>query len=79
MIRCWDGKNLDSPNHQDHVAHPVGGPVAFANVGGKCPASHPIKIPQVMLEVMWDTSGFNGPDDWPENGSQPLYLSTGDK
>ncbi|KAK4442640.1 hypothetical protein QBC34DRAFT_338286 [Podospora aff. communis PSN243] len=76
--QCWDGKNLDSPNHRDHVAHPIGGPVSFANVAGKCPESHPIKIPQVMLEVMWDTSGFNGEDDWPEDGSQPLYLSTGD-
>jgi len=51
--RCWDGKNLDSPNHRDHVAHPVGGPVSFANVGAKCPESHPIKIPQVMLEVFF--------------------------
>ena len=31
-----------------------------------------------MLEVMWDTTGFNDPKDWPEDGSQPLYLSTGD-
>lgn len=54
--------------------------MAFANVGGKCPASHPIKIPQVMLEIMWDTSGFNGPDDWPvDKNEQPLYLSTGDR
>jgi len=77
--QCWDGKTLDAPNHQDHVAHPVGGPAAFPNVGGKCPESHPVKIPQVMLEVMWDTSGFNGPDDWPvDTNKQPLYLSTGD-
>ena len=47
---CWDGKNLDSPNHQDHVAYPVNGPAAFLNTGD-CPASHPIKIPQLMLEV----------------------------
>ncbi|KAF2786948.1 hypothetical protein K505DRAFT_258787 [Melanomma pulvis-pyrius CBS 109.77] len=76
---CWDGKNLDSPNHRDHVAHPVGGPTQFAIVNGTCPASHPVKIPQVMLEVMWDTTAFNNKDDWPEDGSQPLVLSTGDK
>ena len=49
--RCWDGKNLDTPNHKDHVAHPVGGPTSFAVVSGECPSSHPVKIPQVMLEV----------------------------
>jgi hypothetical protein len=48
---CWDGKNLDSPNHQDHVAHPEAGATSFAVVGGKCPASHPVKIPQVHYEV----------------------------
>jgi hypothetical protein len=48
---CWDGKNLDSPNHKDHVAHPIDGPHAFAIVNGTCPDSHPVKIPQVMYEV----------------------------
>jgi hypothetical protein len=48
---CWDGKNLDSPNHKDHVSHPEGGPTPFAAVNGSCPASHPVKIPQVHYEV----------------------------
>jgi hypothetical protein len=48
---CWDGKNLDTPNHIDHVAHPEGGPASFAVTNGKCPSSHPVKIPQVHLEV----------------------------
>ncbi|KAK3312085.1 hypothetical protein B0H66DRAFT_525037 [Apodospora peruviana] len=74
---CWDGKNLDSPNHQDHVAYPVTGPSTFATTG-TCPASHPVKIPQLMLEIVWDTTAFNNKDDWPEDGSQPLVLSTGD-
>ncbi|KAF2005038.1 hypothetical protein P154DRAFT_424765 [Amniculicola lignicola CBS 123094] len=75
---CWDGKNLDSPNHQDHVAHPVNGPTQFPIVNGACPTTHPVKIPQVMFEIAWDTSSFNNPEDWPEDGSQPLVLSTGD-
>jgi len=49
-IRCWDGKNLDSPNHKDHVAYPSAGPSNFLSTGN-CPASHPVKIPQLMLEV----------------------------
>ncbi|KAK4205413.1 hypothetical protein QBC40DRAFT_320135 [Triangularia verruculosa] len=47
---CWDGKNLDTPNHMDHVAHPTSGPATFAVVDAACPASHPVKIPQVHYE-----------------------------
>jgi len=74
---CWDGKNLDSPNHQDHVAYPKQGPSNFLSTGD-CPASHPVKIPQLMLEIVWDTTKFNNKEDWPTDGSQPFYLSTGD-
>lgn len=31
-----------------------------------------------MYEVVWDTTGFNNKAEWPEDGSQPFYLSTGD-
>ncbi|KAK0630521.1 hypothetical protein B0T17DRAFT_590009 [Bombardia bombarda] len=75
---CWDGKNLDSPNHKDHVAYPKSGPSNFLSTGD-CPASHPVKIPQLMLEVVWDTTKFNNKAEWPEDGSQPFVLSTGDK
>ena len=27
---------------------------------------------------MWDTTQFNNKADWPTDGSQPFYLSTGD-
>jgi hypothetical protein len=32
----------------------------------------------LMMQVNWDTRAFNNPDDWPEDGSQPFYLSNGD-
>ena len=50
---CWDGKNTDSPNHQDHVAYPTARAGSYVDVGsnGNCPATHPVKIPQLMLEV----------------------------
>ncbi|KAK3291574.1 uncharacterized protein B0H64DRAFT_469388 [Chaetomium fimeti] len=73
---CWDGKNLDSPNHKDHVAYPTGGPSTFLSTGD-CPASHPVKIPQLMLEIVWDTTAFNDRSLWPATG-QPFVLSTGD-
>lgn len=49
---CWDGVNLDSPNHMDHMAYPETG--TFES-GGPCPASHPVRMPQVLFEVVWDT------------------------
>ncbi|KAK0733043.1 hypothetical protein B0T26DRAFT_841465 [Lasiosphaeria miniovina] len=75
---CWDGKNLDTPNHKDHVAYPVTGPANFLSLGGDCPASHPVRIPQLMYEVVWDTTKFNDKSQWPADGSQPFVLSTGD-
>ncbi|KAI0199310.1 hypothetical protein F4808DRAFT_471611 [Astrocystis sublimbata] len=77
---CWDGKTTDSPDHMSHVAYPTS---AFNEVSvgayGTCPASHPVKIPQVMYEVMWDTRIFNDPEMWPEDGSQPFVWSTNDQ
>ncbi|KAH8159031.1 hypothetical protein CIB48_g9219 [Xylaria polymorpha] len=72
---CWDGKNVDSPDHKIHVAYPQSG--TFESVG-QCPSTHPVRLPQLMYEVMWDTSSFNDPDLWPTDGSQPFVWSTGD-
>lgn len=71
---CWDGKNLDSPDHKSHVAYPSG---KFEN-NGVCPTTHPVKIPQLMFETMWDTSQFNDKALWPADGSQPFVFSMGD-
>ncbi|KAH8900759.1 hypothetical protein GQ53DRAFT_776463 [Thozetella sp. PMI_491] len=73
---CWDGKNIDSPDHKSHVAYPASG--TFESVG-QCPLTHPIRLPQLMYEVMWDTRPFNDKSLWPEDGSQPFFWSTGDK
>ncbi|ORY55272.1 uncharacterized protein BCR38DRAFT_506281 [Pseudomassariella vexata] len=72
---CWDGKNLDSPNHMDHMSYPESG--TFESQG-PCPASHPVAMPQLMYETIWDTSAFNNKEDWPEDGSQPFVWSFGD-
>jgi hypothetical protein len=41
---CWDGTNLDSADHRSHVARPD---------DGACPASHPVTIPEVTMEVRY--------------------------
>ncbi|MFK8029102.1 MAG: DUF1996 domain-containing protein [Gammaproteobacteria bacterium] len=38
---CWDGINLDSENHKNHMAYPTEDPVTNRTV---CPESHPVAI-----------------------------------
>ncbi|KAK7757508.1 hypothetical protein SLS62_000523 [Diatrype stigma] len=69
---CWDGKNLDSPDHQSHVAYSSG---SGATGGGACPSTHPVKLPQVMYELMWDVSEYADRSMWPTDGSSPFVYS----
>ncbi|OIW22867.1 hypothetical protein CONLIGDRAFT_650300 [Coniochaeta ligniaria NRRL 30616] len=54
---CWDGKNLDSPDHQSHMYNTVT-TTGFINAG-PCPATHPVRMPQLVYETVWDTTKFN--------------------
>ena len=40
--QCWDGVNLDSPNHQSHMAYAT---------GRGCPATHPVPLPEIALNI----------------------------
>jgi len=51
---CWDGKNLDSPDHKSHVSYPAIGDFNF----GVCPESHPVAIFSIFYEFFFDTSPF---------------------
>ena len=48
---CWDGKNLDSPSHQSHVAYPV---------QGRCPSRFSHGLPQISLIYRYPTTGGAG-------------------
>ncbi|KAK0611814.1 hypothetical protein B0T14DRAFT_595187 [Immersiella caudata] len=76
---CWDGKNLDSPDHSSHVAYsPSSTRNRGALAGADCPATHPVRVPQVMYEMQWDTSQFNK-EEYFEGGKQPFVYSFGDR
>ncbi|KAL2865308.1 DUF1996 and WSC domain-containing protein [Aspergillus lucknowensis] len=66
---CWDGVNYDSPDHRSHMAYPE------TYNGGACPASHPVKIVSIFIEVIWRTEYFE--DMW-YGDSQPFLFSNGD-
>ncbi|KAF5335393.1 hypothetical protein D9611_011707 [Ephemerocybe angulata] len=78
--QCWDGVNLDPADHSSHVEHPSGTPArdGLQFFGTDCPASHPVRLPLLFVEIVWDTRPFNDPALWPVDGSQPFVLSMGD-
>jgi len=46
---CWNGKDLDSPDHRSHMA----GRQQDGYGNAKCPATHPYVIPQTENKAMW--------------------------
>jgi hypothetical protein len=48
---CWDGVNLDSPDHQSHTAY---------SVRGVCPADHPVALPALQVNVRYPSAGGPG-------------------
>lgn len=48
----------DAISCQDHVAYPTKGPSNFLSTGD-CPSTHPVKIPQLMLEVRLNGSNMS--------------------
>jgi hypothetical protein len=48
--QCWDGKNLDVPDHRSHLSYGAG---REGLSGLFCPTTHPYVIPQLSLKVMF--------------------------
>lgn len=65
---CWDGVNMDSPDHQSHMAYPSGLDTGF------CPPSHPKRFVTVFMEVLWNVDDFK--DQW-YGDKQPFVFSHG--
>lgn len=59
--RCSDGR-LSSSDNKSHMAYP-------SNYGASCPASHPIRHPQLTYNIHWNNNDTNT-GDW--------YLSSDD-
>ncbi|MDT0393508.1 MULTISPECIES: DUF1996 domain-containing protein [Streptomyces] len=46
--QCWNGKDLDSPDHKSHMSYPV---------NGACPAGHPVPVPKLRQVLRYPVSG----------------------
>jgi hypothetical protein len=71
---CWDGKNLDSPDHRSHVAYPAIGDYN----GGVCPQSHPVALFSIFYEFFFVTSSFKDNKFAFANGDPTGYGYHGD-
>jgi hypothetical protein len=50
--QCWDGVNLWKDD-MTHMSYPVGWPGNADVRNGACPASHPVRVPTILLEYTW--------------------------
>jgi hypothetical protein len=48
---CWDGQQLDSPDHKSHVQFIIGG------IGGHCPAGYPKMLPRTEFLITYPVNG----------------------
>ncbi len=52
--QCWDGVNLDSPDHKSHTTYASNG----------CPATHPIALPEISLNVSFKVTEARPDLNW---------------
>src|SRR5918995_3762862 len=48
---CWDGRRLDSADHQSHMAYAM---------RGRCPSTHPVAVPSISLIFRYPIAGGAG-------------------
>jgi hypothetical protein len=48
---CWDGRRLDSPDHKAHMTY---------ERGGRCPRSHAVRVPSLVLIVVYPSRDGRG-------------------
>ena len=51
---CWNGVDLDSDNHTQHVAYP------YLKRDGECPEGFDVRIPTIFYETIYYTPDFVG-------------------
>jgi hypothetical protein len=53
--QCWNGKDLDSPDHKSHMAYPS---------RGACPSTHPVAIPEISFNIYYKVPAGSSSKDW---------------
>ncbi|KAF8348791.1 hypothetical protein F5887DRAFT_1241665 [Amanita rubescens] len=71
---CWDGVNVDSPDHKSHVSFLSTGP----DSGSCTDPKYPVTLPRVFMEVYWSSGDFDSYRSQAMNPKQPFVFSNGD-
>jgi Domain of unknown function (DUF1996) len=68
---CWNGRDLDSPDHQSHMAYAI-----YVGGGGTsyCPSTHPVGLPRVEEIVAFPVTANSRPLQW--RLSSDMYSSS---
>ena len=68
---CWDGTDLDTPDHRAHMSRATGAPVNVqigagpsTGVVAACPADHPYSIPDIQLQLHWTVDAAFEAGEW---------------
>lgn len=59
---CWNGRELDSPDHRSHVADMIRD--RTTNYQSQCPRTHPKLLPQFTMGVTWTIGAGDDPTRW---------------
>jgi hypothetical protein len=70
---CWNGRDLDSPDHRSHLAYPSYGSWGYL----RCPATHPYVIPTFTLGVWYTVDDdLDRSGTWTEGVTHTWFLSS---
>ena len=58
--QCWNGKDLDSPNHKDHMAYSD----SSLTTANKCPTTHPVAIPEISFNFDFKVVTADSTKSW---------------
>jgi hypothetical protein len=58
---CWNGKDLDSPDHRSHMAYKVRLPKTRTL---ECPATHPHLMPTILFSFKYKVDDPDGTKSW---------------
>ncbi|KAF9460348.1 hypothetical protein BDZ94DRAFT_1311603 [Collybia nuda] len=72
---CWDGKNVDSPDHKSHVAYRSEG----ADKGSCKDPKFPVTLPRIFIELYWGSNEYDKYRSQAMNTTQPFVYSYGDR
>lgn len=53
--QCWNGRDLDSPDHKSHMAY---------TSRGACPSTHPVAIPEISFNIYYKVPPGSNSAQW---------------